>query len=132
MSGEFISSDLRETVRRRAGILCEYCRFPEVMTLYPHEPDHIIALQHQGKTFADNLALALVKCNRLKGPNLASIDSVTGAIVRLFNPRTDRWTDHFRSEGSNIVPLTPIGRSTAALLRFADPERIEARRFLIH
>jgi dihydrofolate reductase len=34
-----------------------------------------------------------------KGTDVASIDLQTGQLVRLFNPRQDRWADHFRSAG---------------------------------
>jgi hypothetical protein len=63
----------------------------------------------------------------LGGPNIASVDPGTGRLVPLFNPRTDRWSDHFRAEGGRIVALTPAACATAALLRFADPDREAAR-----
>lgn len=62
-----------------------------------------------------------------KGPNLASIDPQDGARVFLFNPRTDRWQDHFAWEDARIVALTSVGRATAMLLRFNDPRRLAAR-----
>jgi hypothetical protein len=95
--------------------------------MWPHEPDHVIATQHRGGTELPNLALACFHCNRLKGPNLASVDPQTGQIVLLFNPRLQPWSDHFRLEGSLIVPLTEIGRATAELLRFNAPDRLLVR-----
>ena len=58
--------------------------------------DHVIAQQHRGPTAAANLALCCGRCNRHKGPNLAGIDPLTGATVRLFHPRTDTWAEHFQ------------------------------------
>jgi hypothetical protein len=118
---------MRTVVHARAGGCCEYCRIPELGTLFGHEPDHIIAKQHGGKTTLENLALACMQCNRCKGPNVASIDRETQRIVPLFNPRTDRWSDHFRADRSRITPLTPIGRATAMLLEFSRVEREETR-----
>ena len=46
--------------------------------IVPHQPDHIVAVQHGGETVSENLALACCDCNLLKGPNLASVDPVTG------------------------------------------------------
>jgi hypothetical protein len=40
------------------------------------------------------------------------------------------WSEHFRTEGGRIIPLTPAARATAALLNFDDPDREEARQKL--
>jgi hypothetical protein len=130
MSGQRISASMRAAVHARAKGLCEYCRIPELGTLFGHEPDHIIARQHGGETTLDNLALACMQCNRCKGPNVASVDPGTRRIVQLFDPRRDRWQDHFRGDGGRIVPMTAIGRATATLLEFSRAERIETRRNL--
>src|SRR5262249_44757368 len=57
----------------------------------------------------------------------ASINYETGRVVRLFNPRTDKWANHFLLEGARIVPLTPNGRVTEYLLQLNLPERVERR-----
>jgi len=130
MTRPTLSAGLRERVRERAEGRCEYCRMPEGETFFPHEPDHVIARQHGGETRLNNLALACLQCNRLKGPNVASVDPETGGIVPLFNPRTDQWSKHFREEDGQIIPLTAIARATARLLNFAEPDRQQARRSL--
>lgn len=127
MSRSPIPARLKSLVRNRAKGRCEYCRMPESGSFFPHEPDHIIAAQHGGAPIADNLALACIQRNRFKGPNIASVDPESRSIVPLFNPRTNRWDEHFRPKSGRIVPLTPIGRATAMLLKFNDPERVEAR-----
>lgn len=124
---ERVGKILRSQVRERAGACCEYCGMPDDGTLIPHEPDHIIAVQHGGSTTFANLAYTCHQCNRYKGPNLAPIDPQDGERVFLFNPRTDRWHDHFAWEGVRILALTSAGRATAALLRFNDPCRLAAR-----
>jgi 5-methylcytosine-specific restriction endonuclease McrA len=125
-----IPASLRTAVHERAAGRCEYCRVPEAGAFFAHQPDHIIATQHRGQTELANLALACVQCNRFKGPNIASVDPETNRIVPLFNPRTDSWSEHFRTESGRVVPLTPVARATAALLNFDDPDRQEARRKL--
>jgi len=97
-------------------------------SLFPHEPDHIVSLKHRGPTHEDNLAWACLVCNRFKGSDLASIDLESGLIVRLFSPRTDIWSEHFRLQNGVIVPLTAIGRVTEYLLRLNLPESVELRK----
>ncbi len=102
-----ILASLRREVRERAGERCEYCLLAEAKAVVPHEPDHLIALKHGGQTTSENLALACFDCNRFKGTDIVSIDAVTGELVHLFNPRTQRWFEHFRLNGAQIVALTP-------------------------
>ena len=83
---ESISVELRRLVAERAGQRCEYCLLPQTAALYRHEPDHIVPLQHDGATEADNLALACFRCNRFKGPNVGSFDPLTGRLTALFHP----------------------------------------------
>jgi hypothetical protein len=45
----------------------------------------------------------------------------------LFNPRTQRWPEHFAwsTDGLRVVGLTPTGRATVAALRLdSDPDAI--------
>jgi 5-methylcytosine-specific restriction endonuclease McrA len=130
MSREPVSASLRAAVRERAAGCCEYCRIPEMGTFFPHQPDHVIAEQHGGETTFENLALACVQCNRVKGPNIASMDPETKRIVPLYNPRKDKWSDHFRLDAGRILPLTAVGRATARLLNFDDQDRERARQNL--
>jgi hypothetical protein len=104
---------------------------PQSASAFGHEPDHIIPVQHSGKTEADNLALACLRCNRRKGPNIGSLDPETGALVPFFNPRRQKWQEHFRLAGAMIQPLTPEGRVTAKILRLNEPPRVEEREHLI-
>lgn len=131
MSRTHIPAELRRSVRQRARDCCEYCLIAESMTLAAHEIDHVIAEKHGGPTEADNLALACALCTGFKGSDLASIDSDRGAIVPLFNPRRDHWSEHFRLENGRIDPLTASGRATVRLLQLNHPHRVEERRLLV-
>jgi len=122
-----ISAALRREVRERARERCEYCLLAESQSFFPHEPDHLIARNHGGETVSANLALACFDCNRFKGPNIASLDPVTGQLVPLFNPRTQKWSEHFKLDGGRIIPLTAAGRVTENMLRLNLPVRTEAR-----
>src|SRR4051794_16407886 len=95
-----ISRELERTVRERAGHRCEYCHLPQTCTNVKLPIDHVISLQHHGPTAAANLALCCGPCNRHEGPNVSGIDRVTGAMTPLFNPRIQRWEDHFCWSGT--------------------------------
>ncbi len=126
-----ISPALRRRVAQQARHRCEYCLLPEAVALHRHEPDHIIPVQHGGETHPSNLALACLRCNRYKGPNVGSFDPLTNQLVPLNHPRLPVWEQHFRLVGAEIVPLTPEGRVTVRLLRLNDPDRVAERQRLI-
>lgn len=124
---ERIGAAMRRDVIARARHCCEYCAMPDVEALAPHEVDHVIAIQHGGRTILDNLTYACYQCNRFKGPNIASLHPAAGVLVPLFNPRAQAWNAHFSWNGPEIQPKTAIGRAPVALLRLNDPERITIR-----
>lgn len=45
--------------------------------------------------------------------------------------RADRWTAHFRLDGAQNVPLMPVARGRARLLRFNDEQRVLLRAELL-
>jgi len=126
----WISAELRQTIIDRAKRMCEYCLITEADTFYGCEVDHIISLKHDGTSDVGNLAYACALCNRAKGTDIGSV-STSGEFTRFFNPRTDRWSEHFRIEGATILPLTPIGEVTARILGFNESARIHERNELM-
>lgn len=79
----------------------------------------------------ENLALACLPCNAYKGANIAGYDPQSDEVERLFNPRLDRWNDHFAWDGAVLTALTAIGRTTIEVLRINEDERVVHRQFLI-
>ncbi|MHB8974844.1 MAG: HNH endonuclease [Pirellulaceae bacterium] len=127
-----MESEKRYTVKKRAGDRCEYCRLRQQHALlWHHQIEHIVPLKHGGTHDVDNLALACVRCNLSKGPNLSGIDAVTGQVVVLFDPRRQDWDDHFAYEGAKIVGLTPSGRATVATLNMNETRRLDLREELL-
>lgn len=122
-----MDAETRVRVRNRADNRCKYCRMHQRHYLVPFHVEHIVARQHHGSDDAANLALACHLYNRYKGPNLAGLDPVTGALTRLFNPRIDYWPDHFRIQAGRIIGLTSIGRTTVYVLNMNRPDRIRIR-----
>jgi hypothetical protein len=125
-----IDPHLRALVRSRARGYCEYCRISSRFTLAEHEIDHVIAVKHGGETADDNLALCCTICNRFKGSDIASLDPESGQLTPLFNPRTDRWDEHYRVHDGEIIALTAKGRVTVRLLQMNRPTRVTERQLL--
>jgi hypothetical protein len=120
---------LQKQVWLRAESRCEYCQFPAEVALLPFQIDHIIAEKHGGRTVSDNLALSCERCNSHKGPNIAGY--LDGRHVRLFNPRRDRWSDHFSWNGPYLVGKTDVGKVTIDVLAINLRYRVAIRNALI-
>ncbi len=130
MSTTYVNAELRHLVAARAQGLCEYCLIAEEDTVLGCQVDHVISEKHGGLTNEENLAAACVFCNQAKGSDIGSIACETGALVRFFNPRTDRWSEHFFLKDYRIEPLTEIGDVTARILQFNNVERLLERQAL--
>lgn len=118
----------RLAVRARAKGSCEYCHIHEDASVLSHHVEHIVARQHGGSDEPANLALACHHCNEFKGPNLTGIDPESHEITRLFDPRRDVWSEHFRTDDGAIHGLTSVGRTTVQLLRMNESDRVEIRK----
>ena len=122
----------RRFVRNRAANRCEYCRLPQTAAPFlAFHVEHIQAQQHVVDNSRDNLALACPDCNRHKGPNLSTLDLETGTVIRLFNPRTDAWEDHFEFRGALVAGRTDMGSATVRLLQMNTEERTAMRAQLL-
>ena len=127
MTGPRPESPLKRRVRGRAADRCEYCRIAQADDEGTQELEHVLALKHGGGDGEDNLALACGPCNNGKGPDLCGVDAATGTVVRLFNPRRQRWEDHFELIRGEVRGLTPTGRASALLLGMNRRHRVRRR-----
>ena len=125
-----VGRTLRREIAERAGGKCEYCLTPEWILLAGCEVDHVISRKHGGITDWSNLAFACARCNRAKGSDIGSSVPATGQYCRLFNPRIDRWEDHFALEGSRLLARTDIAEATIRILRLNDQDRVAERALL--
>ena len=116
-----IPRGLSELVVRRAGNRCEYCGLSQLGQEATFHIDHVVPRAAGGPTSEDNLALACVSCSLRKWAKRTVADPETDAEVTLFNPRTDRWADHFRWDDERVVGITPTGRTTVAALAMNRP-----------
>ena len=126
-----MAAALKILVRRRAGFRCEYCHFSVRLAELRFQFDHIVPRKHGGPTKAENLALACFRCNSHKGPNLSGKDPSSGRMERLFHPRVDDWTAHFRWRGAVLFGKTSIGRTTIAVLNINRDDAVMLRRALL-
>jgi 5-methylcytosine-specific restriction endonuclease McrA len=92
-----ISASLRDEIRNRAEGRCEYCRKPEIASLYAHQVDHILPLKHDGVSTEANLARTCFRCNVNKGSDISGYDPISGGLTPLFDARNLRWEGHFES-----------------------------------
>ena len=56
---------------------------------------------------------------------------MTRELTRLYNPRLDRWREHFAWQGAVLIGLTAVGRTTIQVLAINDPVEVAAREMLI-
>jgi hypothetical protein len=114
-------------VEARAGQRCEYCRMHQSLQGATFHVEHIIPGSRGGSDAPENLALACPSCNLHKSDRIEAPDPDSGATVPLFNPRTDRWSEHFCWDGYRILGLTLTGRATVVALDWNHPRRLLIR-----
>jgi hypothetical protein len=122
--------DPRETVELRADRRCEYCRAPQPVTGIRYHLEHVFPESLGGTDDLENLALACPTCNYSKSNHLLGLDEEGLAGRPLFNPRKDRWEEHFEFDRASLElkGKTAQGKGTVKRLRMNDRMQIEARR----
>lgn len=116
-----IPARLRRLVLRRSAGRCEYCHLSQLGQEATFHIDHVLPLANGGDTVVNNLALACVSCSLRKGARRTAIDPATGEEVTLFNPRRERWSEHFAWREVELLGLTATGRATIAALALNRP-----------
>lgn len=130
MSSNQISEELKARVRTQAKNQCGYCRSLQKYVLGMLEIEHIIPKAKRGTDDEDNLWLACRLCNNFKGTQTHAKDPVTGHEVKLFNPRHQKWSEHFTwsEDGIYIVGKTACGRATVIALQLNNTYAVMVRR----
>ncbi len=125
----YIAPPLRQLVAERAKSRCEYCQLQQELCPETFEVDHIIPRALGGKSAPDNLCYACPVCNNAKRSQITAHDPRTGRRVRMFDPRRQRWTDHFRwsNDHGRIVGKTVVGRATIEALEMNRPRIVHVR-----
>jgi hypothetical protein len=133
MSRSYIPKSLRQRVAEAANYQCGYCLSTEAIVGAPMEIDHLIPESLGGLTEEENLWLACSLCNDHKAGRISALDPVSGDVVRLFNPRHQAWSEHFRwtAKGDRIVGQTTTGRAIVTALQLNRPVLVKARQLWI-
>ena len=121
-------SEIGREVEQRAAGRCEYCRMHQSLQGATFHVEHIIPRCRGGSSEPDNLAWACPSCNLRKSNRVEVRTSEADEPVRLFNPRADKWEEHFRWDEYQIIGLTPVGRVTIDALALNHERRIKIRR----
>jgi hypothetical protein len=109
-------STTKKLVYDRAGGFCEYC---QTYGLNIGQALHIEHINPDGGDHLDNLCSACPNCNLSKATARAAWDTETNQEVSLFNPRHQKWSEHFEwvENHTQIRGLTATGRATVARLQ---------------
>ena len=128
-----ITDAVRQKVRQRADNRCEYCLSHQNYVMGRLQIDHIMPVARGGSNDEDNLCLACELCNGHKWAKTEAIDAESEKTSFLFNPRLQKWEDHFvwSANGIEVVGVTPIGRATIITLRMNDEPALTVRRYWV-
>ncbi len=124
-----VSAQLRRRVAQQARHRCGYCQTQEVVSGIPLTLEHLWPQAHGGSDEEDNLWMSCRLCNEAKGTRVEASDPDTGEVVRLFNPRTQVWAEHFawNEAGTRMQGVTPTGRATIQALDLNSDLRVRSR-----
>lgn len=133
MSSVRLSVQTHQTVAQRAQGLCEYCQSPEAYCPDSFTVDHVAPRQQGGTDDLANLAWACFGCNGRKHTKTEGIDPQTQEVVALFNPRQQRWSEHFawREDLQTVMGQTSCGRATVETLGLNRLSVVNLRRVLM-
>ena len=133
MSRTPISAALRQRVAEAARFRCGYCLTSRRVIGPLLEIDHLVPEARGGSSDEMNLFLACPMCNSRKGDRISAIDPETQLVVPLFNPRADRWSEHFEwiDGGAGLRGRTARGRATVDALVMNHPDMVATRRLWV-
>jgi hypothetical protein len=103
---------------------------PEVAFNFAFEVEHITPAGREGRSVDENMALACRSCNLYKAAHTTAVDPETEIVVRLFDPRSESWPEHFAIDNISgvIVGISATGRATVAQLKMNSEFQLNARR----
>lgn len=122
-----IPASLRRLVIERSENRCEYCKVSQIGQVATFHIDHVVPVAAGGLTTPDNLALACVSCSLRKGARQNLKDPETGEMASIFNPRQQRWKEHFAWNDVQLFGLTATGRATVEALSLNRPIMLAIR-----
>jgi hypothetical protein len=119
-----INAEVREQVRRRALLACEYCGVTEADTGGPLTIDHFRPRASDGCDAFDNLLYCCNRCNEYK----ADYWPARAGDPALWNPRQEAADVHFLEiVDGTLFGITPTGVFTLRRLRLNRPALVAHR-----
>jgi hypothetical protein len=130
MSQRHIPVTLRQSIAEEAKNRCGYCLTSQAYSGIKLHIEHIIPLAAGGRTEKDNLWLACALCNSYKGAQTHGKDPESNKSIPLYNPRSQKWSDHFSwsDDGLRVFGRTPCGRATVDAMQLNNEYIVLARR----
>lgn len=120
-----IPDELRERIRQRANLACEYCGVTEVDTGGLLTLDHFQPQAHGGDDDARNLFYCCHACNSYK----ADYWPTQPTDIVLWNPRREPREVHMLALADGMLhPITATGAWTVKRLRLNRPPLVAYRR----
>jgi hypothetical protein len=90
--------------------------------------EDVIPRVHGGASDLDNLALACPSCNLHEADRVSSTVENDSAVVALFHPRKDVWSDHFEWDDYQLLGKSDVGLLTIQLFNPNHERRIKIRK----
>ena len=124
-----ISRKIQAKVRKAAKNRCGYCLLPQEILMGKLEIEHLLPQAIGGTNEEENLWLACRDCNSHNSFKVYVFDDETRQKVKLFNPRTQIWHEHFKfnQDQTKIIGKTVCGRATVIALRMNEDQAVKAR-----
>jgi HNH endonuclease len=124
-----ISAKIKAKIRLIAKNRCGYCLLPQDILSGKLEIEHILPTAKGGTDDEENLWLSCRDCNSYKSYKISGFDTETKQNIKLFNPRTQDWREHFKFDESKaiIIGQTGCGRATVNALRMNEEQAVKAR-----
>lgn len=131
-SESLIPRSVRVAVFEAASDCREYCLCQAKFSPSPFSIEHVVPRTKGGSNGFGNLAMACMGCNGHKHAHQQYTDPLSGEVTRLFHPRRDSWSEHFRwsEDYAYVIGITPIGRATVARLHLNRAGVVNLRRTL--
>lgn len=130
MKRAYISREIRRLVALDARHRCGYCLSDEFLMGMALSIEHIIPVAVGGTSARENLWMSCRPCNEFKNDRIEAADPNSGMLVAIFNPRMQKWNEHFQFDesGTLVIGITPTGRATTHALQLNRSLLVKARK----
>lgn len=69
-------------------------------------------------------------CNINKGSDIGTVLLPDRIFIRLYNPRIDKWNEHFEFSEAAIYAKTSVGKASIKVLKLNEVERVVERQVI--